>query len=246
MDDKPTEEDIEFRPARASDAEGITECWYKAFGPYPLNDWILPPPTRTHGSYLAHACRSTRSTILQGESGIYVAHDRSSDRIAGYVTYKEMRDNVALQSPTLLNRLVNFVRRLVLVVRTTVDRVVYGLDFRPIDHRLELIARQQEAVFRAHADIGFPAGKGRRYLYITWLAVHPDYQGRKVGSLLLRHGEASGLPLYLESSHEGHPVYLHKGFRELGPRLEIRREDGSLVESLPTMLYEPKGDSAPR
>lgn len=243
-----TEADIVFRPAEGSDADGITECWYEAFRPYPLNDWILPSssstPRQEHARYLAHFSRTMRATIARGDSGIHVAHDRRGDRIAGYVTYKETVDRVIQSRPSFVGRLRFFLHLIVDRVISTYDRLVYGDNFDRIDRRFSLIARQQAAIFREHADVGFPAGPGRRYLYITWLAVHPAYQGKRVSSLLLRHGQETGLPLYLESSHEGRPVYLHKGFRELGPRLEIRREDGSLVESLPTMLYDP--DRLPR
>lgn len=51
------------------------------------------------------------------------------------------------------------------------------------------------------------------------VAVHPDYQGKGVGKQLVQWGldvsERLKVPVYLESTHEGLPLYERTGFRKL-------------------------------
>lgn len=183
--------------------------------------------------------------------------------MAGYATYKEIRDNKVVAAgrvgantdgagtPAYSERSKTTADSLMQRIRYTVQWLLYAfhdawdkyillrpkLDFSDVDNRFALIAKAQKAVLDRNP--GHPGNVGR-YLYITWLAVHPDAQGRGVAKRLLEYGETSGLPLYLEASHRGHPVYLKRGFVDLAPKLEIVREDGSVVETLPTMLYTPK------
>lgn len=176
-----------------------------------------------------------RSSILRGDADVMVAVDAAAGgAVAGYVTYRELVRGRAVRAPTLLGRLADGLDRAATWLLDTLRRVLLrGPDHRPVDRRFDLIAHQQAAIFRDNGPDFPTAGP---CLHVTWLAVAPAYQGRGVCSLLLRHGIAARLPLYLEASHRGRPVYLHKGFRELEPRFEIRDERGGLIESLPTML----------
>lgn len=62
--------------------------------------------------------------------------------------------------------------------------------------------------------------KGREHVYLKILAVRPEWQGKGVGKAVLKHllAEAGGkgLPVYLESSDAGVPVYAKVGFRNEG------------------------------
>ncbi|MEU8106107.1 GNAT family N-acetyltransferase [Nonomuraea muscovyensis] len=63
--------------------------------------------------------------------------------------------------------------------------------------------------------------------HLAFLAVHPDRQGRGLGSALLRHHHArlAGLPAYLEaSSRRSRDLYLRHGYR---PREPFALPDGS-------------------
>lgn len=154
----------------------------------------------------------------------------------GYVTYKRIRDGRVVDMGTVLSKVAYSALSTWYAILGIWRKYILGLEFSEIENRFKLIGEAQELVVRENK--GHPGPS--EYLYITWLAVHPDAQGEGVSGVLLSYGVKSRLPLYLEASHMGHPVYLKRGFKDLKPRLEIRREDGSLVESLATMLYSPQ------
>ncbi|KAF3761774.1 hypothetical protein M406DRAFT_281853 [Cryphonectria parasitica EP155] len=60
---------------------------------------------------------------------------------------------------------------------------------------------------------------GRPHIFFGILATEAKHQGRGAASLLLKkcieEAEAKRLPIYLDSSEMGHPVYLKHGFRDL-------------------------------
>ncbi|GFR51201.1 hypothetical protein Agub_g13548, partial [Astrephomene gubernaculifera] len=83
------------------------------------------------------------------------------------------------------------------------------------------------------------------FLYISVLAVHPDYQGRGLGSQLLAHlcrtADAAGLSAYLESTSEGgNRLYGRYGF-EL--RETWRPRPGAPVTHI--LVRPPKPATAP-
>ncbi|KAI1337259.1 acyl-CoA N-acyltransferase [Xylariaceae sp. FL0016] len=59
----------------------------------------------------------------------------------------------------------------------------------------------------------------RRHVYLPTMAVHPDYQRRGIGRLLMQWGidmaEKLGLPIYLEATDAGFPLYKSMGFERL-------------------------------
>jgi GNAT superfamily N-acetyltransferase len=58
-----------------------------------------------------------------------------------------------------------------------------------------------------------------RYLYCHVLAVHPEYQRRGIGKLLMQFGidvaQKTELPIYIESSREGIRLYEKMGCRRI-------------------------------
>ncbi|KAI0163015.1 acyl-CoA N-acyltransferase [Pestalotiopsis sp. NC0098] len=60
---------------------------------------------------------------------------------------------------------------------------------------------------------------GRRHVYCVTMATHPKYQRKGIGRLLLQWGidvaEQLGLPMYLESSDAGLPLFEKAGFETL-------------------------------
>lgn len=70
------------------------------------------------------------------------------------------------------------------------------------------------------------ANNGVRYIGPLW--VLPGYQGRGVGTALLKEGmdksDASGEAIYLEASDDGRPVYESLGFKSVtGDKEMVRR-----------------------
>lgn len=216
---------IKLRKAQLSDATAIAECWYKAFGGSDLNNWLLPPSLPSPTSYIAHFAQTQSRAIVKGDSTVVVA---STDtlKVAGYCTVQELHHRKPVQRPTW--------REWILHTYLRLKQFLSPRRYQDIDHRFELIGRAQNLVFTQNE--GHPGHK--RYLYIKWLAVHPDAQRQGIATALLEYAKSWGLPMYLESSKAGERVYLSRGFRVLGPKLVIRREDGSIVEELDTMMYD--------
>ncbi|KAL0940676.1 GNAT family protein [Colletotrichum truncatum] len=67
---------------------------------------------------------------------------------------------------------------------------------------------------------------GRRHVYCHVVAVKPEHQRRGAGALLTKWGldmaELAGLPVYLESSEEGFPLYKRLGFEVLDEKIVHR------------------------
>ncbi|KLJ11962.1 hypothetical protein EMPG_12887 [Blastomyces silverae] len=69
---------------------------------------------------------------------------------------------------------------------------------------------------------------GRRHVYCALLAVHPEHQKRGIGKLLmdwgLDIGEKLQLPVYLESTKAGVPLYTKLGFERLSQGALLKAE----------------------
>ncbi|TDZ25412.1 putative acyltransferase SID5 [Colletotrichum orbiculare MAFF 240422] len=67
---------------------------------------------------------------------------------------------------------------------------------------------------------------GRKHVYCHVIAVKPEHQRRGAGALLTKWGlamaELAGLPVYLESSEEGFPLYQRLGFEVLDDKIVHR------------------------
>jgi GNAT superfamily N-acetyltransferase len=76
--------------------------------------------------------------------------------------------------------------------------------------------------------------------YLKILCVHPGFQRRGIGAILLdwglNHARERGEKVYLEASHYGKGLYAKKGFKDVGNL--IAGENNEVV--LPCMLWDPK------
>ncbi|EZF31327.1 hypothetical protein TMEN_5795 [Trichophyton mentagrophytes] len=75
---------------------------------------------------------------------------------------------------------------------------------------------------------------GKPHVLLNLLAVHPDCQRRGIGGALLKHGleEAKklGMPVWLEASPEGFPLYKAHGFEIVEPVAWTLAEHGGTEE----------------
>lgn len=79
------------------------------------------------------------------------------------------------------------------------------------------------------------------------VAVHPSHQRRGVGKLLMEWGmdvaERMNVPVYLEATHEGVPLYEKCGFETLNEGILLKPEVTKLEKDVvaPLMVRMPKG-----
>ncbi|CAG8362578.1 unnamed protein product [Penicillium salamii] len=68
----------------------------------------------------------------------------------------------------------------------------------------------------------------KKHVYCHTVAVHPEYQGKGVGARLMKWGmdvaEELNLPIYLESTVEGVPLYKKLGFETLSESILFKPE----------------------
>ncbi|KAI0539385.1 acyl-CoA N-acyltransferase [Xylaria digitata] len=86
----------------------------------------------------------------------------------------------------------------------------------------------------------------RRHVYLPAIAVHPDHQRQGVGRLLMQWGvsvaENFGLPIYLESTGLGYPLYEAMRFNKLTHAQIIHKAEvtgGSEDTEIPLMVRMP-------
>ncbi|KAI0414030.1 acyl-CoA N-acyltransferase [Xylaria grammica] len=86
----------------------------------------------------------------------------------------------------------------------------------------------------------------QKHIYLPTIAVHPDYQRRGAGRLLMQWGiavaESLGLPIYLESTGPGNSLYQAMGFDKLTHAQIIHKAEvtGSLEDTeIPLMVRMP-------
>ncbi|KAF9885571.1 hypothetical protein FE257_012777 [Aspergillus nanangensis] len=85
----------------------------------------------------------------------------------------------------------------------------------------------------------------KKHIYCHTVAVHPEYQGRGVGKHLVQWGldtaEQLQVPIYLESTVEGVPLYERTGFQTLQEGVTFTPEVTQLKEDIqaPLMVKMP-------
>ncbi|KAL4780615.1 acyl-CoA N-acyltransferase [Aspergillus varians] len=90
--------------------------------------------------------------------------------------------------------------------------------------------------------------KLKKRVELSSLVVHPDFQGKGIGKELMKWGleeaERLGLPLYLESTSAGRPLYEKIGFEPLKEATFDAREFGADVVAQVTFMMKPPKASA--
>jgi GNAT superfamily N-acetyltransferase len=102
----------------------------------------------------------------------------------------------------------------------------------------ELYAKLNKAQIEC-ADKFLGPGKLDEMWYLHVLVVHPGFQRKGVGAALLdwglNHARERGEKVYLESTEHGEPLYIKKGFKEVG--VMVLGDDGEI--HMPCMLWDP-------
>ncbi|PGH13039.1 hypothetical protein AJ79_03876 [Helicocarpus griseus UAMH5409] len=86
----------------------------------------------------------------------------------------------------------------------------------------------------------------RKHVYCFVIAVHPSHQKRGIGQLLmdwgLETGEKLGVPVYLESTSAGLPLYTKLGFERLSEGALLKKEVTHFEKDVeaPLMVKMPK------
>jgi GNAT superfamily N-acetyltransferase len=80
---------------------------------------------------------------------------------------------------------------------------------------------------------------------VNILAVLPEYQGKGLGGLLLKHGlvlaDRDGARTYIEASKKGFPLYKKYGWKEFDEVVvDTRPYSGQGLESTKLMMREPQ------
>lgn len=112
------------------------------------------------------------------------------------------------------------------------DRLVDAMDLNPCFDREAL------QKFDTVAGNSFPTSVPSEMWYLVVLAVHPSYQRRGIGQMLLQWGidqaSAESVPIGLEATPEGLKLYERKGFKT------VRWVEFNGFRS-PVMIREPQG-----
>ena len=235
---------VVLRPARPEDAPEVARAWYDAFSTSHLNKWLLEGSD--HAAFTRRFERDQRVDIHRGRSEFLVA-ELPHLPFAGYCQFTRASARGGLTCPVQRS----VVARLYRSIRAWIQTCSHSLSafFRSdeekashalADARYSRIGAALQSKFPSLQQRDIPVGD---FIYVSWLAVRPEGQRAGVARAMLRHGMSYGLPLFLESSEAGYPVYRHLGFRDLDDPTYIYGEEGEVVDELPSMLWLP--DSHP-
>ncbi|BFZ54755.1 hypothetical protein PYCC9005_001792 [Savitreella phatthalungensis] len=235
-----TSSGVKLRAARPTDAQDVTQAWYDAFGDSHLNRWWLEGAD--HESFKRKFARSQRLDIIRGETEFLVA-ELPDLPFAGYCQFTTVFADGRTASPVQRSLFERLLRSCHAWWQSTIDFFHDTLRGKAACKR-NAVALQRYHLIGAVLRSNFPILKQLEppvgtFTYVSWLAVRPEAQGRGVGKAMLEHGMSRGLPLFLESSEAGYPVYMHVGFEDLNVPTIIRDEDGAVVEELPSLLWRP-------
>lgn len=234
---------VVLRPARPSDAPEVARAWYDAFGVSSLNKWLLDGSN--HAAFTRRFERDQRVDILRGKTEFLVA-EVPGQPFAGYCQFTRASATGRLSSPVRRDFVTRTIRRLRAWLQTCLDslRTTFSsrsdddvASFTTANRRYDLIGAALRSKFPALQQRDVPVGD---FIYVSWLAVRPEAQRCGVAKKMLLHGMSYGLPVFLESSEAGYPVYRHLGFRDLDDPTFIYGEQGEIVDELPSMLWLPE------
>ncbi|EFX00190.1 gcn5-related n-acetyltransferase [Grosmannia clavigera kw1407] len=195
---------LRVRQAVAADIDAITQVYFAAFGPDPMSPAMYPPagvPTadvvaKFAGSIFDEAAPGTGREVPVVVAEMLRDHKDEAEEegyeivaFGKYVVYHRERTEEEWTKPVVF----------------TEEMLGQGADLDVFNGFIGGLHRKRAAVVR-----------GAAHVYLNILAAAPDRQRLGAGSAILRWGaelaDAAGLPLWLEASPTGYPLYLRHGF----------------------------------
>ncbi|EJD07790.1 uncharacterized protein FOMMEDRAFT_25068 [Fomitiporia mediterranea MF3/22] len=218
--------DVRVAPTTYDDLPGIATCemlaFSGAFPPHePLNSLLFPfraPLARSgvhprHWPDFASSVNDHIPSLYDGSIMFtaFAPDENGRDNIAGFVKMtppKEMLEEIRRK-----RKLRDcFMGDVVYPAMDTIKNKLWK-DTSGLDIVLWRIFKQQLKDARARIN------KEGRFFLLNLLIVHPSFQGRGVGSALLKQcftiTDAANRPVFLESTTAGYPLYVARGFVEI-------------------------------
>ncbi|PQE09984.1 GCN5-related N-acetyltransferase protein [Rutstroemia sp. NJR-2017a BVV2] len=218
---KPT--NIQLRPATLSDAHQMCTLSIAAYKPNPVPKFLYPKSDLYPQDQFRGQKQSTVRTILSPANLVMVAYLKDNpSKIVGYASSSRIGDDTGAQefrqSKSLLSRLITS-------VVFNLFSIWYAVSNKIWKNRAASQENMQVFMNGGKMDSSkywdgekFPARKNR--WYVNTLTVHPEYQGRGVGRVLmndvLERAQRERVPVGLAASPEGEFLYRKLGFEYLG------------------------------
>ena len=195
---------LRVEPLKLNELDDYIKLYWDAFEPLSVNmimPMIYPRGLQPDLMDLLRQ-RMLRQTNGDPGSSCFCAKDTSSDKIIG-VSWWELNDHPPQ-------------------TKEGIDAIFQQeLEARKYEPAVEGVHSDLDKVyFRTAFYSELETVNGRPYMTLRLLATHANHQRRGVGSLLVKHGleraDRLGLPVYLDSTASGKPLYERLGFEVTG------------------------------
>jgi GNAT superfamily N-acetyltransferase len=235
--------DIIVRRALPSESFTMAQVRLAAFDGTPLMKWL--------GRDISALSRMQRDAILQGNKLHFVAVDRSvhgtaaADTVDGKLIGLAIFCRVSDDQSKLYQRQIGYLQWIEAQAASLETYVAtwvkYLQDRKSVSEQLRKIgilgATLSAGKQTALMDKGI-----HDFIDLSILTIHPSYQGKGVGKKLLEvvfeHARREDVPVWLESTPAGYPVYIKVGFKETGCTMTIQDGD-QVIEQVPGLLWRP-------
>lgn len=219
---------INVRYCRREDLPQAARLFNKAFTTSEFHDMFLPGRHTYPHEYINFALHRFRTRFVQPNIRMVVAEDETG-RLVGYATWQvEGESALARQWREGVSWWWTFERPLLKLEEWYMKYLINHTVDYPTLFRFRKLANENFE--------GLPP-----HMHLIILAVPPEQQGKGVGKAILRWGfklaEKEQMPVVLESSRVGQPVYESVGFKMYKTVDMSHEKEGEI--KIPVMLWEP-------